>query len=169
MLKGRCVVPARSLLVVSSLVFALSACSSANQPRTFGKAETDAIDQLIEQFVEVYNAKDANKVSLLFTDGGAVLPPNASTVRGTENVRIYYTKRFDQGASDLSLERQQISGAGTLAFASGDYRLVMAPPGGEPQRDRGKFIFIFREVNGQWRFDHLMFSSDFAPGGPGAR
>jgi hypothetical protein len=45
----------------------------------------------------------------------------------------------------------------------------MAPPGGVAQRDRGKFIFILREINRQWRFDHLMFSSDFAPGGPAAR
>jgi uncharacterized protein (TIGR02246 family) len=149
-------------------VLSVSACSS-QPPRTFGKPETDAINKLISDFVQVYNAKDPIKVSQLFTDGGAVLPPNASTVRGTENVRIYYTKRFNQGASDLSLEPQQISGAGALAFASGDYRLSMAPEGAEPQRDRGKFIFIFRELNGQWRFDHLMFSSDFAPGGPGTR
>jgi ketosteroid isomerase-like protein len=108
-------------------------------------------------------------VALLFTDGGAVLPPNASTVRGTENVRIHYQKRFDQGASDLSLEQQTIAGAGTLAFVSGDYRLVMAPPDGDAQRDRGKYIFIFREVNNRWRLDHLMFSSDFAPGGPDSR
>jgi uncharacterized protein (TIGR02246 family) len=157
-----------ALLIAAGMLFALSACSSA-PARTFGKPETDSINQLIGQFIVAYNAKDATKVSQMFTDGGAVLPPNASTVRGTENVRIYYTKRFDQGASDLVLEPQTVAGSGTLAFASGDYRLNMAPPGGVAQRDRGKFLFIFRENNGQWRFDHLMFSSDFAPGGPGTR
>jgi uncharacterized protein (TIGR02246 family) len=157
-----------SLVVAAGLVVTLSACSQA-PARTFGKPETDAINKLIGDFITAYNAKDATKVSQLFTDGGAVLPPNASTVRGTENVRIYYTKRFDQGASDLSLEAQTIAGAGSLAFASGDYRLSMAPPGGTVQRDRGKFIFILRELNGAWRLDHLMFSSDFAPGGPAAR
>lgn len=156
------------LLIGACLVFSLSACSSA-PPRTFGKPETDAINQLITQFIEAYNAKDAMKVSRLFTDGGAVLPPNASTVRGTENVRIYYDKRFSQGASDLSLEVQNVAGSGSLAFATGDYRLMMAPTGGESQRDRGKFIFILRQFNENWRLDHLMFSSDFAPGGPGTR
>jgi uncharacterized protein (TIGR02246 family) len=150
------------------MVVSLSACSPA-PARTFGKPETDSIHQLIGQFITAYNAKDATKVSMLFTDGGAVLPPNASTVRGTENVRVYYTKRFDQGASELSLEPHTVAGSGTLAFASGDYRLTMAPPGGVAQRDRGKFIFILRELSGEWRLDHLMFSSDFAPGGPAAR
>jgi uncharacterized protein (TIGR02246 family) len=156
------------LLVAACIVAGLCSCSSA-PARTFGKPETDAINQLIGDFIAAYNAKDATKVSQLFTDGGAVLPPNASTVRGTENVRIYYTKRFDQGASGLSLQPQTVSGSGPLAFASGDYRLSMAPPGGEVQRDRGKFIFILRQINDAWRFDHLMFSSDFAPGGPQAR
>lgn len=153
-----------SLLIII-VAASVTACSTA-PARTFGKPETDAIHQLIGQFIAAYNAKDATKVAMLFTDGGAVLPPNASTVRGTENVRIYYTKRFDQGASDLTLTPQTISGSGGLAFVSGDYRLVMAPPGREPQRDRGKFIFILRETNNTWRLDHLMFSSDFAPGGP---
>jgi uncharacterized protein (TIGR02246 family) len=152
-------------VVAASLVVSLAACSSA-PARAFGKPETDAIHQLIGDFIGAYNAKDATKVARLFTDGGAVMPPNASTVRGSENVRIYYTKRFDQGASDLSLQAQTVSGSGGLAFATGDYRLTMAPPGGTPQRDRGKFIFILRDVSGQWRMDHLMFSSDFAPGGP---
>ena len=152
------------LLVALWTMLSLSACTSA-PPQTFGKAETDSINQLIAEFIAAYNAKDATKVSQLFTDGGAVLPPNASTVRGTENVRIYYDKRFAQGASDLSLEVQTIAGAGSLAFASGDYRLSMAPPGGVALRDRGKFIFILRAFNDRWRLDHLMFSSDFAAGG----
>lgn len=156
------------LVGAAALVVGVSACSSA-PARTFGQPEIDSINQLVAEFIASYNAKDATKVALLFTDGGVVMPPNASTVRGTENVRIHYQKRFDQGASDLSLEPQTVAGSGPLAFASGDYRLMMAPPGGQAQRDRGKFIFILREVSGRWRLDHLMFSSDFAPGGPDSR
>ena len=53
------------------------------------------------------------------------------------------------------------------AFATGDYRLNMKPAEGQARRDRGKFIFILRTVNGRWLLDHLMFSSDFGPeGGP---
>ena len=157
-----------ALFIAAAVIVSVSACSPA-PARTFGQAETASINALIAEFIAAYNAKDATKVSLLFTDGGVVMPPNSSTVRGTENVRIHYNKRFDQGASDLSLEPQTIAGSGALAFTSGDYRLTMAPAGAEPQRDRGKFIFILREVNGRWKLDHLMFSSDFAPGGPGAR
>ena len=90
------------------------------------------------------------------------MPPNASAVRGTENVREYYVNRFAQGASGLVLEPQNITGVGTLAYATGDYRLTMAPPTGEPRRDRGKFLFVLRSTGGKWQLEVLMFSSDFA-------
>ena len=90
------------------------------------------------------------------------MPPNASTVRGVVNVRSYYDKRFAQGASDLKLETGDIVGAASLAYATGDYWLNLAPPGGTAHRDRGKFMFVFRELNGKWSLERLMFSSDFA-------
>ena len=155
----------RSLLIATVMFSGLIGCSS-NQPRPFGKPETDAINQLITEFMAAYNAKDAAKLASLFTDTGAVMPPNASTRRGTESVRLYYVERFKQGASDLVLEPQTIAGSGPLAFASGDYRLNMAPPGAAARRDRGKFIFILRNQNRRWLLDQLMFSSDFGPDGP---
>ena len=150
-----------SLLIATVMAFGLAACSS-NGPPGFGKPDTDSINQLIADFITTYNAKDATKLSGFFTGAGAVMPPNNSTRRGTESIRIYYEDRFKQGASDLSLDAQTIAGSGPLAFASGDYRLNMAPPGGTARRDRGKFIFILRKQGQKWLLDQLRFSSDFA-------
>ena len=144
------------------LTLALAACSSA-PPAGFDDADTASINQLVQEFIKADNAKDADAVSKLFGDGGAVMPPNASTVRGTENVKVYDVKRFQQGATDLTLEVGEVVGAQSLAYATGDYRLNMAPDGGEPRRDRGKFIFILRERRGVWQLERLAFSSDFAP------
>ena len=153
----------RSLLIATILLVPLLGCSSRSATE-FDKTDVDNINKLIQEFITAYNAKDANAVSKLFGDAGAVMPPNTSTVRGTENVREYYNKRFRQGASDLSLETTEVVGADTLAFVTGDYRLNMAPEGGPVHRDRGKFVFILREFRG-WRLERLMFSSDFAPQG----
>jgi uncharacterized protein (TIGR02246 family) len=151
---------ARSIVIV--LVLGLTACSNPAAPG-FDQADREGIDAVVKDFIAAYNAKDAQKVSTLFNETGAVMPPNASTVRGTENVREYYVKRFRQGASDLALDVGEVVGADTLAFVTGDYRLTMAPPDGTPQKDRGKFIFIFRQRSEKWLLERLMFSSDFAP------
>ena len=155
------------LLLSCVLAAALAGCSSsAPAAREFGKTDVDSINKLIQDFIAVYNAKDALKVSQLFTGPAVVLPPNASAVRGEENVREYYVNRFKQGASDLSLEPRDVAGSGNLAYASGDYRLTMAPPGGESRRDRGKFLFVLRNFKDRWLLEQLMFSSDFAPTAP---
>jgi uncharacterized protein (TIGR02246 family) len=159
---------APSLLLAAAVATSLAACSSP-APRPFGQPETQAINQLITEFIAIYNAKDTAKLSRLFTEGGSVMPPNASSVKGTDGIREYYVRRFEAGASDLGLEAETIAGSGALAFATGDYRLNMRPAQGTARRDRGKFIFILRSVNGRWLLDHLMFSSDFGPeGGPPA-
>ena len=156
-----------SSFIAAVMTIGLVACSDSAAPRPFGEPETQAINQLIGEFIATYNAKDAAKLSRLFTEGGAVMPPNASTMRGTENIREYYVRRFALGASDVVLDPQTIAGSGNLAFASGDYRLNMRPPEGTARRDRGKFIFILRSVNEKWLLDQLMFSTDFGPeGGP---
>ena len=155
----------RRLSVASACVFVLAlaggGCSQAAPPE-FGNADVDNIRKMLQEFAAAYNAKDALKVSQMFTGAAVVMPPNASTVRGQENVRDYYVKRFNQGASDLSLEAVDVAGHGPLAYVSGDYRLNLAPPGGEVHRDRGKFLFILRLVRDRWMLEHLMFSSDFA-------
>jgi ketosteroid isomerase-like protein len=153
---------APSLLASSLVAVLLVACSTAPAPE-FGKTDIESINKMFQEFVTTYNAKDATKLVTFFMPNGAVLPPNASTVRGTENVREYYVRRFARGASDLKLEPRDIAGAGSLAFANGDYSLNMAPPDGPVRRDRGKFLFVLRNLKGTWLLDQLMFSSDFAP------
>jgi uncharacterized protein (TIGR02246 family) len=150
------------MVLVGALMAAQIACSAAPAGDEFGQADRASIERLIQDLITVYNQKDAAKVAALFAENGAVMPPNASTVRGTANVRAYYEKRFAQGASDLKLETGDIVGVGSLAYATGDYWLNMAPPGAAVRRDRGKFLFILRERNGRWQLERLMFSSDFA-------
>jgi len=150
-----------SMVTASLLTIVLTGCASP-PAREFGRTEIDSINRLVQDFIAVYNAKNALKVAALFTGNGTVMPPNASAVQGTENVREYYVNRFAKGASGLQLELRDVAGSGSLAYATGGYRLTMAPPGGPERPDRGKFIFILRGTGEKWLLEYLMFSSDFA-------
>lgn len=152
---------APSLMVASVMAVALAACSGPVQ-REFGQADRDSITNLIRDFTAAYNAQDAAKVAALFTSGAGLMPPNASTLRGTEYIERYFAGRFDQGASDLLIEQTDIAGSGALAYIAGNYHLKMAPEGGPEQRDRGKFLWVLREHRGRWLLEYLIFSSDFA-------
>src|SRR6187549_806368 len=118
--------------------------------------------RLLQQRPEAFNAKDAAKAAALYTSEAVVMPPNKTLMRGRNFVEQYYTARFGEGATNLELQPNEIKGSGTLAVAMGDYRLVLAPPSGPSRRDRGKFVWIFRELNGTWMIDGIIFSSDFS-------
>lgn len=149
-----------SLMAASVLAVSFAACSAPAQ-REFGKADRDSITKLVQEFVTAYNAKDAVKVAKLFSGGAGLMPPNASTLRGTESIQEYFVSRFAQGASDLVITPKDISGSGALAYASGEYSLKLAPAGGPERRDRGKFLWVLRDFSGKWLLDYLIFSSDF--------
>ena len=139
-----------------------AACSSGNAGPTFDAADQDKIKAVIAQLTEAFNAKDAAKAAALYTPEAVVMPPNKSLSRGRNFVEQYYTSRFGEGATDLALQPNEIKGSGTLAVAMGDYRLTLAPAQGPKRRDRGKFVWIFRELNNAWMIDGIIFSSDFA-------
>lgn len=136
-------------------------CSRASGP-TFDNEDAARIKQVIERLRTAFNAKDPAKAAELYSTTAAVMPPNRPLMRGRKFVEQYYVARFAEGATNLELQSADISGQGTLAYASGDYRLNLVPEqGGQTRLDRGKFLWIFREQNGQWLIEYVSFSSDF--------
>jgi uncharacterized protein (TIGR02246 family) len=155
----------RGLLVVFVAIMS-AGCSGTSGPR-FDKADVENINRLIEELRTAFNAKDPAKAAALYSTTGVVMPPNKPIMRGRQFVEQYYKDRFSEGASDLELTAVDVAGQGTLAYANGDYRLnLVSSDGKPPRRDRGKFLWIFRENNNQWLIEYVIFSSDFVT--PGA-
>ena len=152
----------RTISAVVILASVLTAGCSSNAGPAFDVADQDKIKTVIQQLTEAFNAKDARKAAALYTPEAVVMPPNKALSRGRNFVEQYYTGRFAEGATDLTLTPSEVKGSGNLGIAIGDYRLTLAPANGPQRRDRGKFVWIFREQNNTWMIDTVIFSSDFA-------
>jgi ketosteroid isomerase-like protein len=150
----------RVTVLVVGIALVLSGCSRNSGP-VFDNTDADRIKRLIEDLRTAFNAKDPAKAAALYSTTAAVLPPNRPLMRGRKFVEQYYVDRFAEGATNLELQPADVSGQGTLAYASGDYRLKLMPAQGPARLDRGKFLWIFREQNGQWLIEYVTFSSDF--------
>jgi len=146
--------------IVICVALALGACGGPSTPE-FGRADADNIRKLAQDFASAYNAKDAAKVTTFFAGNATHMPPNSSPIRGHESISSYFENRFAEGATDLALEHRDIAGHGPLAYASGSYSLRLVPPqGGRGRRDRGKYVWILRNMAGNWRLEYTIFSSD---------
>lgn len=145
---------------------ALAACSAPSGP-TFDKAAQEEIRTIVQDLTTAYNAKNPEQVMSLFSGAAVLMPPNAPTTRGTESITGYFEQRFAEGAGDLRLDVNDISGEGPLGYVSGDFGLTVRPPAGGPERrDRGKFLWIVRDHGEHWLLEYVMFSSDLPPVAP---
>jgi ketosteroid isomerase-like protein len=156
----------RSLsLAIVTLAAALAVAScSGPQVREFGRQDAEQLRAFVQEFVTAYNAKDAAKVQSLYSGAAILMPPNASTVRGSEPIQGYYENRFKfDGATGLEIETGDISGQWPLAYVIGSVSVNLKPEGQPERRDRGKILFILRNLANTWRIEISMWSSDLEP------
>jgi len=148
-----------------ALVLALGVAScSGPQVKEFGREDQQQITKFVQDFAAAYNTKDPAKMLTFFSGSAILMPPNASTIRGQELIQGYYQNRFTaDAATDLALETKDVSGQGPLAYMGGTYSLRFKQPDGTEQRDRGKVLFILRNLAKIWRIEVSMWSSDLPP------
>ena len=82
------------------------------------------------------------------------MPPNAPLLRGRDPLKSFYTDLVSK-VSDIRLEPADVAGHGPIAYESGTYSMNTGAT-----RDRGKFLFVLRNMGGNWRFEYTSWSSD---------
>ena len=174
----------RVLLTVAAGVVAVS-CSSGSGGPQFGVPDGEAIQQLVADYAAAYSIQDVDALEAMFAGTISLMPPNSSTVRGTESVAGFFNALFANAQPELEMESVARGGSGGLAFAQGTYRTITQVPvategdgeDGEDDdenadeaevemtesRDRGKWLLIARKLLGEWRIDHLIWNSDLPP------
>ncbi len=133
---------ARLLALVVTV--SLAACAGSAPSQEFGKADTDQIRRLVQDFVAAYNAQDVAKVGTFFSANAALMPANQSTLHGIDSIKGWFDLRFkDDGARDLAIEPLAVDGHGQIGYVAGTFSLNLQPPNGAPARhDRGKVVWI---------------------------
>ncbi len=137
----------------------MTGCATSTA-QEFSRADADTIREMVQSFSVAYNEHNASGVAALFSGSAVLMPPNSSTVRGSDSIQGFYDVRFTQGVSDFSVEVADLGGYGPLAFASGSYSVRLQLPDQPESKDRGKFLWIIRSYSGSWLIDYQIWSSD---------
>ena len=147
-----------TLLMIAAMTSA-AGCGGREEPR-FGVSETKIIRQRTSDFAAAFNAKDVEKVLAFYSSEIVFMPPNSPILRGKDAVRKFYEDLYSEGATELRMESVDVGGHGPLAYESGTFSLNRRPSSGAHTRDRGKYLFIWRNTNGRWLTEYTMWSSD---------
>ena len=138
---------------------------AAKRPAPKAPSAADAIRRLDAEFMKAANAKNADALVKAFYARDAVLmPPNHPAVEGPAGIQGFLQGLIDSGFTGITLETTSVASMGDLAYGRGRYTLSMAPPGGAPVQDVGKYIVVYRRpAGGSWRAVADIFNSDRAP------
>lgn len=168
----------KRLLLLSVATLLLPACQAAEKPATnttgadaaAASADTGADEQAIrgqvDRWLQLVKAKDAASIAALYTDDGAVMPPNAPAGKGHEAIQQTWASMMQTPGFDLTFAPEQIivSGSGDMALDRGTYKLAVTP-NGKAQTDTGKYVVVWRKVDGEWKAAADIFNSDLPASG----
>jgi ketosteroid isomerase-like protein len=149
----------RTVCAVAVAALMASACA-APKGDEFTTQDAANIRTRNQEFVDAFNGKQIPKILDLYSENSVFMPPNMPTIRGKDALKNFYTDLLNQGANDLKLEVSEVSGHGPIAYQTGAYELDYRPEKGTPRHDRGKYLFMLRNMSGTWRLQYTMWNSD---------
>ena len=166
----------RSLLLLSVAALFLPACQASeksgndiaegNAAAANPGADEQAIRGQVDRWLQLVKAKDAAGIAALYTEDGAVMPPNAPIGKGRTAIQQTWASMMQTPGFDLTFVPEQIilSSSGDMALDRGTYKLAVAP-NGAAQTDTGKYVVVWRKVGGDWKAAADIFNSDLPAGG----
>ena len=166
----------RTLLLLS-LTALLSAACQAGEKRASDDAEAtsasldagaeeQAIRGRVDHWLQLIKAKDDAGIADLYTEDGAVMPPNAPIGKGRAAIQQTWASLMATPGFGLNIIPEQIivSSSNDMALDRGTYELAVAPDG-VTQTDTGKYVVVWRKIGGEWKAAADIFNSDLSAGG----
>jgi ketosteroid isomerase-like protein len=150
--------PVKVFACVMVLALCASACAGGAKEKEFDTSDAQAIRQVSTDLETAFNAKDIDKILSLYTENSVFMPPNKPLLRGREPLKGFYDAMLSGGSHDLKLTVDDVAGHGPIAYESGSYSMMNGA-----NRDRGKFLFILRNMAGNWKIEYTSWSSDLPP------
>lgn len=132
----------------------------ADATASFQQAVRDADVELRKGFA----AKDAGPVAATYADSAAFFPPNAPAANGPEAIRGVWAQLMSNPGFAVTYARTRVEASHEMGYTTGTYELTMHDAKGQPVKDRGKFIDVWRkQPDGKWMCVADTFNSDLPP------
>ena len=142
--------PILSLLVLTLAVPFLVSCTTAPPPDTTAE-DSQAIRAASKQWEDNFDSGDLAAFATHYTEEAKVLPPNNQIVTGRESIQEFFQAFYDAGGRNLHLTVIDLHVSGDMAHVVGKYTLTIQPEEGEAISDNGKYVEIWKRVNGSWK------------------
>ena len=146
-----------NLLMAKITILSLFAITILTLP-SCRQASEDLTEEIIkanENFISSFNSNDAAALADVYTSDASLLPPNSDIITGTEAIKAFWQGVFDAGITRGELETLSAWGSGNNAVEEGRFKIYA----GDLMVDHGKYIVLWKKVDGTWKYHKDMWSS----------
>ena len=128
-----------------------------------GAADQQAIQDTNAQWLRLIKDGNAAAVAQLYLPDGAIMPPGAPKAQGPKAIEKVWSGLIATPGFGLTFKADDItvSSAGDMALDRGTYRLETGSPSA-PTQDVGKYVVVWRKIEGKWKVAADIFNSDGA-------
>ncbi len=145
-------------------VLAAGTIAGCGAPQVDVAAEMEAVQVRSEGVVAAEAAFDVQKALAFWAEDAISQGAGAPQVQGKEAIGDLYRQYFESGMlKEFSgtTSYLEVSAAGDLAYEYGVNRFVLAGPEGD-LLDMGKYLVVWKKIEGEWFISALAFTSDAA-------
>ena len=142
-----------SLLLLIA-VFAVSAFSQSK--------DEQKIRELDKAWSQAAADKDLDKTVSYYADDASVLPFNAPIATGKDQIRQVWQHLMSSPGFSLSFAPSKIDVAksGDGAYEIGTFQLKTNDPKGNAITTDGKYVVVWKKINGHWKAEADIFNTD---------
>jgi uncharacterized protein (TIGR02246 family) len=142
----------------------LAGCVPGSEFR--GEAPDSLLEDRQAEFTSALEALDAPRFSALFAEDGVVHVAGFEAVEGREAVAAFYRRVFGfMDGSQVLPGPVRVSQSGDMAYATGATANQFRGPDG-PVTYEGKYLVVWRQVDGDWRIGAYSLTGNDGGGGP---
>ena len=143
------------------LLLLLVGCASVNNNDVQPGDADAAIARQNQMLMRAVKAGNVDQLMNFYSDSAVIMPQGTPAMVGRDAVRAFWSGFLGANNGDLQLVGDDVVQSGDLAVERGHYELAMSPKsGGATTRESGKYIVVWRKINGEWRAVDDIFNSN---------
>ena len=120
-----------------------------------------------QQFMAAVKANDAAKLAACYAEDAVWMQPNGPRLQGRKAIEDYARRLFqDSPSAELQLTPLASQVSGDWAYIQGEYVTNGQRPNGQMVREKGNYVWVLRNIGGEWKIAHDIFNSSEPPPTP---
>ncbi len=117
---------------------------------------TEEIRAANVEFMAAFDAHDAARLTAVYSSDATLYPPQSEAITGAENIQAFWQAGFDAGLGSGVIHTDTATAYGDTAIENGTFEIYAADGS---LIDKGKFIGIWKKVEGVWKFHNDIWNS----------